>query len=418
MTTPRVSATMLSARKHVEGRRGMPGMMPREARKPDVDERRRLIEPLRAQVLAELGKAGGEPDACPRCGGTHLACEGHDRDGSQRWACRSCGRTLSRRAMGLLGYSKLKEDVWASYVEHACAGGTLRGCARGRGACPGTSRLVRTGPSEAVGRAPAPFRRGQPSPVRSTARAPASRRPAGGPGRRRGCPGSRGARRRRARARHAGPRGVRGRRGGDLGDELCEVADRGRPTDEARGPGPGGRGRGSVRLDRRPPGPRPGAPRACVSRHDATPAREAVRGELGMADATRARPEGFLARLGGSRRGGPATTPAGSCGTSRRGGRTPTGRTPCRARRRRGATTTRGSPSRGSRSPSGPTGGMSWPCRRWSNRELANLWTPLCLHVCLQRCSSVHECPKTAPRGHFSQSVYTPLPPTAARATR
>ena len=157
--------------------------------------------------------------------------------------------------------------------------------------------------------------------------------------------------------------------GGELGDELCEVADRGRPTDEAYGLGPGGRGRGNVRLDRRPPGPRPGAPRACVPRHDATPAREAVRGELGMADAMHARPEGFLARLGGSRRGGPATTPAGSCGTSGRGGRTPAGRTPCRARRRRGATTTRGSPSRGSRSPSGPTGRISWPCRRWSNRE-------------------------------------------------
>ena len=148
-----------------------------------------------------------------------------------------------------------------------------------------------------------------------------------------------------------------------------------------------------------------------MSRHDATPAREAVRGELGMADAMHARPEGFLARLGGSRRGGSATTPAGSCGTSRRGGRAPTGRTPCRARRRRGATTTRGSPSRGSRSPSGPTGRVSWPCQRWSNRELANLRTLRCLHVCPQRCSSVHECPKTAPRGHFSQSVYTPLPP-------
>ena len=34
MTTPRVSATMLSARKHVEGRRGMPGMIPRGARGP------------------------------------------------------------------------------------------------------------------------------------------------------------------------------------------------------------------------------------------------------------------------------------------------------------------------------------------------------------------------------------------------
>ena len=47
-------------------------------------------------------------------------------------------------------------------------------------------------------------------------------------------------------------------KGCDLGDEFCEAADRGRPTDEALSLGPGGRGRGNVRLDRRPPGPRPG----------------------------------------------------------------------------------------------------------------------------------------------------------------
>ena len=135
-------------------------MILQEARRLGVDERRRLIGLLRAQVLAELGKAGGEPDACPRCGGTHLVRKGHDRDGSQRWACRSCGRTLSRKTMGLLGYSKLKEDVWASYVEHACAGGTPGECARACGVCPGTSWLVRTGLCEVMGRALAPFRSG------------------------------------------------------------------------------------------------------------------------------------------------------------------------------------------------------------------------------------------------------------------
>ena len=107
-----------------------------------------------------LGKAGGEPDACPRCGGMHLACEGHDGDGSQGWSRGSCGRALSRRAMGLLGCPEPEEDVWASYAGHACAGGTPGECARACGVCPGTSRLVRTGPSEAVGRALAPFRSG------------------------------------------------------------------------------------------------------------------------------------------------------------------------------------------------------------------------------------------------------------------
>ncbi len=134
----------------------MPGMILREARKLGVDERRRLIGLLRAQVPDGPGRAGGEPDACPRCGGTHLVRKGHDRDGSQRWACRSCGRTLSRKTMGLLGYSKPEEDVWASYVEHACAGGTPGECARACGVCPGTSWLVRMRLCEVMGRALAP----------------------------------------------------------------------------------------------------------------------------------------------------------------------------------------------------------------------------------------------------------------------
>ena len=80
------------------------------------DERRRLTGLLRAQVPDGLGKAGGEPDACPRCGGTHLACEGHDRDGSRGRSRGSCGRTPSRKAMGLLGCPEPEEDVRASYA--------------------------------------------------------------------------------------------------------------------------------------------------------------------------------------------------------------------------------------------------------------------------------------------------------------
>ena len=41
----------------------------------------------------------------------------------------------------------------------------------------------------------------------------------------------------------------------------------------------------------------------------------------------------------------------------------------------------------------------------------ANLCTLLRPRVCPQRCNSVHKCPKTAPRGHFHRSVYTPASP-------
>ena len=238
--------------------------------------------------------------------------------------------------------------------------------------CPGTSWLVRMRLCEVMGRALAPFRSGPTVSCqvdgtyldeslagrRSRSRAVLPRGP------RRSAATC-------ASAAYRTPRCACSAGGGDLGDEFCELADRGRPTDEALGLGPAGRGRGHARLDRRPPGPRPGAAEArrVVPRRDARargPARRARHG-----GARRARgPRASWRASGGSRRGGSATTSTGSCGTSRRGGRTPTGRTPCRARRRRGATTTRGSPSRGSRSPSGPTGRISWPCRRWSNREL------------------------------------------------
>ena len=97
--------------------------------------------------------------------------------------------------------------------------------------------------------------------------------------------------RRRARARHIEPRGVRAQRGGDLGDELCELADRGRPTDEAHGLGPAGRGRGHARLDRRPPGVRPGAAEArrVVPRRDARARGPERRARHGGRDAREAR---------------------------------------------------------------------------------------------------------------------------------
>ena len=120
------------------------------------------------------GRARG-PGACPRCGGTRLACEGRDGGGSQGRSRGSCGRAPSRRAMGPPGCPEPEGDVWAGRAGRACAGGTLRECAGACGACPGTSRLVRTGPSGAVGRAPAPPGRGQPSPARSTARTSTSR---------------------------------------------------------------------------------------------------------------------------------------------------------------------------------------------------------------------------------------------------
>ena len=106
-------------------------------------------------------------------------------------------------------------------------------------------------------------------------------------------------RRRRARARHIEPQGVRAQRGGDLGDEFCELADRGRPTDEALGSALRAVGEGTPVSTDGLRGYARVLPRLGVSCHDATPAREARHGELGMVNAMHARLKDFLARFRG-----------------------------------------------------------------------------------------------------------------------
>ena len=49
--------------------------------------------------------------------------------------------------------------------------------------------------------------------------------------------------------------------------------------------------------------------------------------------------------------------------------------------------------------------------KRLREAIFADLCTLLRSHVCPQRRNSVHKCPKTAPRGHFRRSVYTPAFP-------
>lgn len=88
-------------------------MILQEAEGLSLCERRRLIEMLKASVLAELAGPTGEPSECPRCHHAHVVKKGRDRDGAQRWLCGGCGRTFSRKTMGLLALSKLEPWQWS-----------------------------------------------------------------------------------------------------------------------------------------------------------------------------------------------------------------------------------------------------------------------------------------------------------------
>lgn len=105
-------------------------MILQEAEGLSLCERRRLIEMLKASVLAELAGPTGEPSECPRCHHAHVVKKGRDRDGAQRWLCGGCGRTFSRKTMGLLALSKLEPWQWSLFVELEARHASLAECAR------------------------------------------------------------------------------------------------------------------------------------------------------------------------------------------------------------------------------------------------------------------------------------------------
>ena len=265
-----------------------------------IEEKRAVEEAARAAVARELGATGpAAPDACPRCGCPRFVRKGRNRDGSQRWLCRGCGQTFSAKTMSLLGYSKLKPEVWLDYVSDMLSGTSLRGCAELCGVSIKTSWFMRMRLCEVMARASQPFRTGESvswqvdgtyldesltgNRSRSALKMP------------------------REAHRHGGSvheRGISSLKvcvvcgANDLGDSFCRLAGRGRPTDaeleaslEGLGPCERVSTDGHSGYARVLPGLGAGA-------HEAKPAGEAA-GDLGMVNALHQRLKRFLGRFAG-----------------------------------------------------------------------------------------------------------------------
>ena len=118
-------------------------MILQEAEGLSLGERRRLIEMLKAGVLAELAGPEGDPSECPRCRHPHVVRKGRDPDGAQRWLCCGCRRTFSRKTMGLLALSKLEPWRWSLFVELECRHASLAECASRLGVSCQTAHFMR-----------------------------------------------------------------------------------------------------------------------------------------------------------------------------------------------------------------------------------------------------------------------------------
>ena len=267
-----------------------------------LEEKRELIDATKAAVARELGQAAGDaaPEACPWCGSSSFIRKGHDRDGSQRWLCRECGRTFSAKSRALLAASKLDAATWSLFVESALSGRSLRECARTCHVCLRISWFCRMRLCEVMERSLLPFRTG-PSVswqvdgtyLDESLTGNRTRSAAGMP---------------RAPHRHGGAVHARGISGlkvcivcgaNDAGDGFCRLADRGRPGDEALKEAIRDLGPGTWVATDAHQGYRRVLPALGIAEHAATRTDLQKDGELGMVNALHQRLSIFLAGFHG-----------------------------------------------------------------------------------------------------------------------
>lgn len=141
--------------------------MLRELEGMTADELREVAEALQAMVVRALAAPSAEPDECPRCACRSFVRCGVDkrwRDGrvverTQRYECRGCGRTFTRKTGSLLALTKLEVGTWTRFVELACGMATLAECAEELGVSGPTAHYMRMRLCELMGSAaPEPSR--------------------------------------------------------------------------------------------------------------------------------------------------------------------------------------------------------------------------------------------------------------------
>lgn len=136
--------------------------------KMPLAEKRGLLEALKAAIAVEIAGPAAEPSRCPRCGCERAVRRGRDASGAQRWLCRGCGRSFTRKTMGLLALSKLPASAWMEFAECVAACLPLRECAERCGVCLSTAWFMRHRVAEVMRSRLAPFRPGRATQVDGT----------------------------------------------------------------------------------------------------------------------------------------------------------------------------------------------------------------------------------------------------------
>jgi transposase-like protein len=63
---------------------------------------------------------------CPLCGCVHVICNGHRKDGTQRYVCKDCGRSFVIATNSIVSGTKKDLSAWEKYIDCMMNGLSLR----------------------------------------------------------------------------------------------------------------------------------------------------------------------------------------------------------------------------------------------------------------------------------------------------
>ena len=76
-----------------------------------------------------IGKRFENGETCPLCGDSHIVRNGHRKDGTQKFVCRSCGKAFGITTNSITSGSKKDLDVWSKYISCMLEGLTIEASA-------------------------------------------------------------------------------------------------------------------------------------------------------------------------------------------------------------------------------------------------------------------------------------------------
>ena len=94
------------------------------------------LQRVSAALLKMLSRTKGvhgasvqRAEKCRKCGAAHVVKFGKDKNGKQRYKCKSCGTTFTETSYSVISRTRFAEDIWEKFLHLTLKGASLSECA-------------------------------------------------------------------------------------------------------------------------------------------------------------------------------------------------------------------------------------------------------------------------------------------------